>query len=181
MQSLYTNDEGWRFRLNLAQGLQAIDVLFAALRMTPNNPATVSMQIASRLLLLAMFALVPLPQVWAISLTAFFWSLEAVIRYPFYTVKSRILSHLRYNMFLVCYPLGVFGEMLCVRFAQSEIGRLPEGSKPYTVRMPNMLNVSFDANLVINLIYLSYVFGFPHLFFHMLRQRTKFYAKVATE
>ena len=46
------------------------------------------------------------------------WSLAEVIRYPFYickllNIKFEVIEWLRYNAFLVLYPIGFAAEMRC--------------------------------------------------------------------
>ena len=53
-------------------------------------------------------------QTW-IFMAGICWCIAETTRYPFYQFKSLqpILGHLRYNLFIVCYPIGVTGELLC--------------------------------------------------------------------
>jgi very-long-chain (3R)-3-hydroxyacyl-CoA dehydratase len=43
------------------------------------------------------------------------WCIAEFVRYPFYQFKGlqAYLGHLRYNLFIVLYPVGVTGELLC--------------------------------------------------------------------
>ena len=53
------------------------------------------------------------------------WSITEIVRFMFYTLKQlnwdmswrnpigNIVGHLRYNLFIVLYPLGVSGELVC--------------------------------------------------------------------
>eukprot|EP00912_Choanoflagellata_sp_UC4_P001204 UC4_evm2s754 len=81
------------------------------------------------------------------------WSITEVIRYTSYALKQlnieiQPLTFLRYTLFIVLYPAGVSGELSCL-FAS----RWPIWAKDLAV--------------------LSYIIGFPPLYFHMWAQRKK--------
>jgi very-long-chain (3R)-3-hydroxyacyl-CoA dehydratase len=116
-------------------------------------------------------------QTW-IFMAGICWCIAETTRYPFYQFKSLqpILGHLRYNLFIVCYPIGVTGELLCFYGALLESRKLPASEKPWSVQLPNTLNFAFDFELFtivgIPVIYLA---CFPGLYMYMLAQRKKFY------
>jgi very-long-chain (3R)-3-hydroxyacyl-CoA dehydratase len=89
------------------------------------------------------------------------WSITEVVRYSFYFTSLRgsvpsVLQWLRYNTFLVLYPLGVGSEMTEVWKA------IPEAELNY----PG-LGYGFYAILA------SYAPGFYVLFGYMLKQRRR--------
>lgn len=99
--------------------------------LTNNSIFAVFPQIASRVLIVyTTFPYIKEGSV-AITLTVFMWCTIELIRYPFYTVKSldslkdssisRFYGHLRYNAFIVVYPLGTTGEMLGCREAYEAV------------------------------------------------------------
>ena len=52
----------------------------------------------------------------------FAWTLTEIIRYSYYTLNLMntnvgIITWLRYTLFIVLYPIGVTGELLCYYFA----------------------------------------------------------------
>ena len=48
--------------------------------------------------------------------------------------------------------------------------------------MPNTLNVAFDLTLIVQFfIPVVYICGFPHLYGHMIIQRSKYNKSIATE
>ena len=79
------------------------------------------------------------------------WSQAEIIRFSFYTfpqlgftgAREGILGHLRYNMFLVMYPLGVGAELLCMWDAKKRVTAMQEDIRPWTTLMPNDLNIEF--------------------------------------
>ena len=187
-------DQYWRegmhfdWWLKVAQSLQLLDVLFALFGITQNSLPTVFAQIASRYVILY----VMLPHVekghYSIFLACMCWSITEVTRFTFYALKNSgmdmgtnllasIVGHARYNTFIILYPLGVTGELLCCFKTWQYLASLPEGSpKPFTIHMPNALNIAFDLERVIQFVVpLAYFFGFPPLYSHMWVQRRKHY------
>ena len=52
-----------------------------------------------------------------------------------------------------------------------------ETERPYTILMPNKLNFIVRLEWLIYMLLAIYVYGFPHLYLHMIGQRKKYYAK----
>ena len=86
--------------------------------MIPNNPVTVTKQVLSRLMVIGLI----MPKLWYdpalekyVLMAAIPWCIAEFVRYPFYQFKGlqAYLGHLRYNLFIVLYPVGVTGELLC--------------------------------------------------------------------
>ncbi|XP_041669869.1 very-long-chain (3R)-3-hydroxyacyl-CoA dehydratase 1 isoform X3 [Cheilinus undulatus] len=102
------------------------------------------------------------------------WTMTEITRYSYYTFN--LLHHLpyfikwaRYNLFIVLYPLGVIGELMTIYAALPFVRR----SGMYSMRLPNIYNVSFDYYYCLIIVMLSYIPLFPQLYFHMLRQRRR--------
>lgn len=88
------------------------------LGLIPNNPVTVFKQVLSRYVVI--YFVMPLlwndPALeWCVVMAAVCWCVAESVRYPFYQFKSLqpYLGHLRYNLFIVLYPVGVTGELIC--------------------------------------------------------------------
>lgn len=110
--------------LELAQYSQSFDVLMSILKITNNNPFTVFTQILSRLVVLYMVMPFVEEGHFCITLTAYAWAVTEVVRYTFYSLKllemgtpgsisNFVVGGLRYNLFIILYPLGVTGELWC--------------------------------------------------------------------
>jgi very-long-chain (3R)-3-hydroxyacyl-CoA dehydratase len=89
------------------------------------------------------------------------WSITEVIRYPFYFFSLRgavpeILTWLRYNAFLILYPLGVGSEMWLIYSSLGDAAKVDE-------KLPWL----FYGILA------SYAPGFYMLFGYMLKQRRR--------
>lgn len=87
--------------------------------------------------------------------------------------------HLRYNLFIVLYPVGVSGELICVFKTWQYFKALsPESPRPFWTYfpLPNKLNISFVFEDVTALVIpLIYTIFFPGLYMHMIAQRSKHY------
>jgi very-long-chain (3R)-3-hydroxyacyl-CoA dehydratase len=88
----------------------------------------------------------------AASLLLIVWSLAEISRFLFYVFNTRALKWLRYNSFLVCYPLGVLIELAWM----------------YKLYLATAF--IFGKILLIALAF-AYLFGFPYLFLHLFRSR----------
>lgn len=186
---LYHDNKEWKLLLEVAQGSAIFDMVFALLRWTPNSPGTVIPQIMSRLYVLWMvFPNVPRPTEGAQSLADYYiihvavgaWAQAEVIRFTFYSFKELqgVIGHLRYNVFLLMYPVGVGGELFCMWAARCAILSIEaESERPWTMLMPNQWNWHFRFEWSVYITYLMYTVGFPQLYFYMLHQRKRFYSK----
>ena len=119
-------DERIQFRkvLELAQYLQATDIILSVLKLTRNNPVTVFQQIMSRVFVIYMIFPYSSGKHFGIFMTVMCWSVTEVIRFIFYSLKlvnmgstenllAYIIGQLRYTLFIVLYPVGVTGELIC--------------------------------------------------------------------
>lgn len=163
--------------LAIFQTMAVLEVVHAVTGVVRSNFFLTAMQVASREFLTwgILFAVPQSRQSPGLILLLLAWSITEVVRYSFYTLQQidsvpHGLLWCRYNFFLVLYPAGVLGEMLC---AISAIDPVCSGQL-FSVAMPNRWNVTFSYCIMIYVILLTYAPGFPQLFFHMLAQRKKF-------
>lgn len=92
---------------------------------------------------------------------AVIWSLADCNRYLYYLFKNHPLTAaLRYNSFILLYPIGVFGEMMLIN---DYVNRHTELSETMIV--------------IIRGIQIAIVFGLVFLYTYMLKMRSKYYAK----
>ena len=75
----------------------------------------------------------------------------------------------RYTFFIVAYPTGVTGELLC------QLTGLQHAYKHdiLSLHLPNTLNTSFSFPLFILVTMLLYIPLFPPMYMHMFGQRKK--------
>lgn len=153
-----------------------LEVLHSVLGLVKSPIVTTLMQVASRLLVvIGIFQFVPSTSmcqsmVYLTLLLA--WSTTEIVRYLYYYFnlvnKNQVpylLQWLRYNMFIVLYPMGVASELLII-FSSL----VPAGEK---------YGSSIQWMLVGTM--LTYIPGLPILFSHMLKQRSKFYRQQKTK
>lgn len=155
--------EGVGDLLTYVQSLAVLEVVHAALGLVRSNWFTVLMQVASRLFLvwgvLKPFPTVAATPVYSVLVVA--WCLAEMVRYPYYYAQlqhatPRWLEFLRYNMFIVLYPVGVGAEMILTYRA------LPLASYYHPTWA-----------LVMKLVMIIYPPALYKLYMHMLHARTK--------
>lgn len=171
--SLY---ESVKCALNIFQNAAVLEVIHAATGIVKSNPILTAFQVASRVAVVCGILLATnsardglgLP----LALTA--WSITEIIRYSTYTLSLTgsvpyFLKYLRYTLFIILYPIGITGELLCIWAASKEVG---EG-KLYSVAMPNSYNFIFNYQHLLWFLMLLYIPLFPQLYLHMFSQRKK--------
>ncbi|KAF2825643.1 protein tyrosine phosphatase [Ophiobolus disseminans] len=160
--NVYDSLEGYTRMVQTLAGLEVLHSIFGIVRAPL---LTTLMQVTSRFLLVWGIAH-PFPQTtryspaYATMLLA--WSFTEVVRYSYFVFNlsgvgvPKLWTWLRYNTFLVLYPMGVASECWLVWNASGPAGQ-----------MNDMFRYALWAILGI------YVPGFYVLFTHMLTQRRK--------
>ena len=88
---------------------------------------------------------------------------------------GRVIAHLRWNLFLILYPVGAFGDGLA---GVLTIGVLKATDPmPYSISMPNKGNFAFNMAYFFTALPFAYAAQFPINFGHLLRKRREFYAQ----
>ena len=93
------------------------------------------------------------------------------------TGAGRFLGHLRWNFFLVLYPVGAFGDGLCGVFTIPVI----KETVPmlFSCSMPNKMNFAFNFSYFLTILPFLYMAQFPINYLHLIRKRRQFYAAEA--
>ncbi|KAK9879756.1 hypothetical protein WA026_006818 [Henosepilachna vigintioctopunctata] len=158
------------------QNAAILEVFHAFLRIVSSNPIVTVQQIASRVILVCGVLMVTQAsrETIGLPLALFAWSVTEVIRYANYTftllgLVPYFIKWLRYSTFIILYPIGVTGELLCLYAAQFEIQK----TGLWTVQMPNSLNFIFNYRHFLILTMLMYIPLFPQLYLHMFTLRRK--------
>ncbi|KAG7304431.1 hypothetical protein JYU34_011372 [Plutella xylostella] len=162
------------------QTAAVLEVLHAAIGLVPSGVFVTLAQVYSRVFLVwgALLATQGATVSPGLPLCILAWSITESIRYAYYAlnlvkaVPSWLLT-LRYSTFLVLYPLGVTGELLCMYHSLDEI----LANKIWTVSMPNSWNFSFNYYYFLQFYMFLYLPLFPVLFGHMMSQRKKMLSK----
>lgn len=92
-------------------------------------------------------------------LMATMWAIADITRYLHYLVKSATTTFFRYNLFIVLYPVGVFGEMRVIN--------------DYIKR--HISDLSLEAINIIRIVQVAIVIGMLFLYAYMFRMRSKNY------
>jgi len=92
------------------------------------------------------------------------------------------LVWLRYSMFIVLYPTGVFGELMVAWMTKECMLAAMSAAQPNTMSGWTMQSLKFlfqniglsqNANIYYGAVFLSYVFGLPPLYMTLLAARRK--------
>ena len=103
------------------------------------------------------------------------WSITEVVRYPYYIFPlldrnpPKFWTWMRYSFFYVLYPVGAMSEWLLLGKALLQGGDSIVSTLRYD--MPNKMNMIFDYRHLIFIIMLTYFWGFPIQYRHMIKQR----------
>ncbi|KAG5896385.1 hypothetical protein JTB14_009590 [Gonioctena quinquepunctata] len=158
------------------QNAALLEVIHAITRMVRSSPLITAVQVASRVIVVCgvLIATTAARETIGLGLALLAWSVTEVIRYSTYALTlvgavPYFLKWLRYTTFIVLYPIGITGELLCMYAAQKEVG---EGNL-YSILMPNKYNFIFNYQHILIFIMLLYFPLFPHLYMHMFSQRRK--------
>ncbi|KAJ9464614.1 Very-long-chain (3R)-3-hydroxyacyl-CoA dehydratase hpo-8 [Diplonema papillatum] len=154
------------------QYLAGLEVIHALLGLVRSDAATTFLQILSRVVVVSV--LNECPAQFAndniyIRLMLFAWSLTEVVRYLFYgvPVNNKVLTWLRYSMFIVLYPMGVIGEVGCLNHAATTA---PDSKT--AVVLP-LLKYMYQHGGGVYTLITVYVVGLSVMYGHMLAQRAK--------
>lgn len=109
------------------------------------------------------------------------------IRYPYYLLKSLgkekkplglFFGHLRYNFFIVFYPIGAFCDLMTTYYA----GQVIREKGLYSYHLPNKYNIAFDMPFSCEIIIpFFYSLAFPANYSLLLATRKKYYQGLKDE
>ena len=90
------------------------------------------------------------------------------------TAIGKVFGHLRWNCFLILYPIGAFLDGACGVMSMPVV----RDSDPmlYSVSLPNVLNMSFNFYYSLYLLVLGYIIQFPINYGYLLSKRAQFYS-----
>ncbi|KAL1513373.1 hypothetical protein ABEB36_002792 [Hypothenemus hampei] len=164
------------FPLHVFQNAAVFEVVHAATGIVKSNAVLTAFQVASRVVVVCGILLATFNARLGLGLplALLAWCITEIVRYSNYTLNlignvPYILKYLRYTMFIVLYPIGITGELLCIWKAQEEVGK----GFLYSVNMPNKYNFIFNYQHLLWFLMLLYIPLFPQLYLHMFGQRKK--------
>lgn len=142
------------------QSLQLIEVLHCLVGLVKSSAFQTFAQILSRLIIV-WCALVPFKethQTVGLDMILWAWPVAETTRYIYYALNLMklnlyLVTWARYTFFIGLYPLGVSGELLILY----KLIQIVRSTTKYSYSLPNPLNISLHADIVLILIILSYV------------------------
>lgn len=166
------------FNLYIFQCSAFLEVIHASIGLVRSNPLITFIQVLSRIGLCVILLIGPPEQVLSsigFPICILAWSITEIIRYSYYFGNligyvPYFLTYLRYTLFIVLYPLGVSGELICY-YTLSQYSK--SHSNAYTYALPNKWNFTFNFYYFLICTMLTYFPLFPHLYMHMFSQRKK--------
>ena len=150
--------------LQFFQTLALLEILHAVIGLVPSNGLVTGLQVGTRLLNVWFFAakFEQAQSSWGFPVMISAWIVTEILRYGYYLTSSRLLEWPRYTFFIVLYPMGLAGELVCISASMAD-------NAIYSVfgafHLPHRLLAGFFI--------VAYIVGFPKLYFHMFRQRRK--------
>ncbi|CAO1412715.1 unnamed protein product [Diamesa serratosioi] len=158
------------------QNAAVLEILNVALGLVKSNLMVTTLQVFSRVMVVCGVVMAtPTGKVSpGLPLALLAWSVTEIIRYGYYAFNlvgsvPYVLVWLRYTTFIILYPIGVTGELLCFYWATKHV----YATKQWSIEMPNSLNATFSYFYVLWFIMLSYIPVFPQLYLHMFTLRKK--------
>lgn len=174
---LYQAVEPW---LKISQTAAIMEIMHSAIRIVSSKVMTVLPQVFSRLAILwiivdpFMMADPHAAKSIGFPLLLIAWTVTEIVRYSFYCNQllgtgSYGLTWCRYSFFIILYPIGVTGELLCL-FASMPIMK---STRKYDISLPNVFNFSLSFVHIAYGCVLLYPQGLYGLYTYMLKQRRK--------
>lgn len=180
--NLSLNDSLWsktELSVVIFQNAAILEIIHAAIGLVPSNVILTTFQVFSRVIVVVGVILAT-PYTYAaaslgLPLALIAWSITEIIRYFYYflnlfAIVPYIMIWLRYTTFIVLYPIGVTGELLCfyaaVKYANTY-------SDAWSYVLPNTWNFTFSYLYLLIGVMLLYIPLFPKLYMHMFTQRRK--------
>jgi len=172
-KSLY---ETVKLPLNIFQNAAALEVIHAVTGIVRSDAILTAFQVGSRVAVVCgvVLATESARLGAGLPLAMLAWCITEIIRYSTYSFTlvgsvPYVLKYLRYTTFIVLYPIGITGELLCIWAAQGEVGK----GNLYSLSLPNKYNFIFNYQHVLWFLMSLYIPLFPQLYLHMFGQRKK--------
>jgi len=164
-----------RIPLQIFQTAAVMEILHAAIGIVKSNVILTTFQVFSRVFMVWGVLEISPPSTVSIGvpLLLFAWCVTEIIRYGYYFLNlvglAQLIVWFRYTLFIILYPIGVSGELICVYHSLA----LVRDKRIWSYSMPNMFNFAFDYHYALIGIVLMYIPIFPKLYLHMFAQRRK--------
>ncbi|KAF2881857.1 hypothetical protein ILUMI_24321 [Ignelater luminosus] len=155
--------------------LTILEIIHVVVNIVPSNIITTIMQVCLR----GSVACIIIPMSIAaqnsigLPIALHAWAVAEVTRYSYYTFNllgfvPYLLTWLRYSVFIVAYPVGAMGELICIYVTQKQLNE---------TNISNSSNVSTVYRYILYVSTILLIPVFPKLYMHMLKQRRKVLGK----
>ncbi|CAL1525936.1 unnamed protein product [Lymnaea stagnalis] len=168
--------EGTGTQLMICQAISVLEILHSLFGLVKSNILVSLLQVMGRNFILFILVLQePRLQISPLCWYLFFvWTFVEVIRYPFYmfqlvNFEIKYLTWLRYNIWIVLYPLGIVIEATIVF---QSIGYFSETGF-FSVALPNCSNFAFYFPYFLMMYLVALCFGSTNNLKYMYIQRKK--------
>ncbi|XP_020281835.1 very-long-chain (3R)-3-hydroxyacyl-CoA dehydratase 2 [Pseudomyrmex gracilis] len=165
--------------LNIFQNGAVLEIVHASVGLVSSNIILTTFQVFSRVMVV-IGVLQATPYTYAVASPGFplailAWSITEIIRYFYYFANivgfvPYIVVWLRYTTFIILYPIGVTGELLCFYAAVMYASANPTA---WSYALPNSMNFTFSYLYLLIIVMVAYIPLFPQLYLHMFAQRRK--------
>jgi very-long-chain (3R)-3-hydroxyacyl-CoA dehydratase len=170
--------------LQIFQTGALLEILHSSSGLVRAPVATTAVQVASRLLLLwgVVEPIVGVRSYPFLATMVGAWSLTEIPRYAYFAYAAAFqappyaLVWLRYSTFIPLYPIGAGSEWVLLFVALPFI----KDRNLFSMAMPNKFNIAFNYYTFCVVALVFYIPGLPHMFSHMMSQRTKQLAKASS-
>ncbi|XP_047358504.1 very-long-chain (3R)-3-hydroxyacyl-CoA dehydratase hpo-8 [Vespa velutina] len=164
--------------LFIFQSSAYLEVIHAITGLIRSNPMIILIQISSRVFICVILLSLPTDSIGSsiiLPYTFISWCIAEITRYSYYFMNligyiPYFLMWLRYSLFMVLYPIGISGEILCI---YKVIVHSMSNPKLWSYILPNQWNFTFSFLYMLIMVLIIYIPGSPMLYKHMFLQRQK--------
>jgi hypothetical protein len=96
------------FIMRVAQSLAGLEILYVLAGVTKGSLLPTLLQFLGRIVVALFYFRPHVPALLSI-LVLLPWAIADLVRYAFYLRRGKIITFLRYNLFIVLYPIGILG------------------------------------------------------------------------
>ncbi|KAL2714985.1 very-long-chain (3R)-3-hydroxyacyl-CoA dehydratase 2 [Vespula squamosa] len=154
------------------------ETIHAIIGLVRSNPVILLVQVSSRAFICTVLLSLPSESVGSsiiLPYTLLSWCLAEIIKYSYYFMNlvgyvPYFLKWLRYSSFMILYPTGISGELLCI---YKVIVYSKSNPDVWSYTLPNQWNFTFSYLYFLLMIVVAYIPGSPIMYKHMLLQRQK--------
>ena len=146
------------YLLQVVQGFQLLDIVLILIGKSKGSLLGAIAQITGRLIVAWGFLSSDTDRI-SFFLMVFMWATADSNRYLYYVFKSELTAKLRYNLFLVMYPVGVTGEMLVIN------SYIRHNAETLSTQEINYIRI-IQGDIIVGMIF---------LYVYMLNSRAKYY------